>query len=271
MSYQVNIRIPKTYLDEGLVKAVNAYFQEAFTKETLLFNHIENENPSMIYLEDDESRDGRMEQIQTYCETNEIPYDFYCGNNYEYDPEQSYFRPGMARAKDVSLTMEDSEYIVANKIIELVSEFDKLSKVVIKQRLEEQLDLSTSWKIDKLTDYTAETGLGRNKVAMSKIDEVLLKVDNGEIDIKEAMSEIKIIQEAVKNTYLVAVLEPYVDGCAIISSPSGEFGGKGYIEFKDTKQLVLGRWMTYTMKEAIDFAADFHNVSPEILTAYQVS
>lgn len=271
MSYQVEIRIPKRFLDDGLAQAVTDYFQEPHDTKKIVLEYTEADNFNMLHIDDDESRYGKMEQIQTYCEANNIPYDMYCGNNYEYDPERSYFRPGMQQPKDTPLTMEDNEYILATTVMELLDEFNSLSKAAIQQKLIEQLDKSSSWQIEPLENFATETPLGKNKDAMSRIDGVLAKVDSGEIDIKEAMDEIKVIQEEAKNIYLVAVLAPYVDGCAIISNPLGEFGGEGYIEFKDTKQLVLGRWHANDQEEAISLAADQNDVSTEILTAYQLS
>lgn len=70
--------------------------------------------------------------------------------------------------------------------------------------------------------------------------------------------------------FLVVVQADYVDGVAILERPDGEFGGEGYVELKDSKEVVLGSYNAPSKEDAIEFAATSWEVSSEVLDAYEI-
>ena len=75
----------------------------------------------------------------------------------------------------------------------------------------------------------------------------------------------------MKSNYIVMVEAQYVDGCAIVDNPAGEFGGDGYVELKESKDLVLETLLAKSGEDAIEFVANQYDVSAEILVAHKLA
>lgn len=71
--------------------------------------------------------------------------------------------------------------------------------------------------------------------------------------------------------FLVATLAEHTDPTGVLTHPDGEPGGEGWVEFKDSKEAVLGLYYANEQEEAIEAATIEWELSKEVLTAYQLA
>lgn len=75
---------------------------------------------------------------------------------------------------------------------------------------------------------------------------------------------------AEQNTYLVVLDGEFVDGCAWLTDPEGEFGGEHYAE-GDPQPLVFAHIQAINEGDAIRQVAEREGMSGEMFTAYQLA
>lgn len=73
------------------------------------------------------------------------------------------------------------------------------------------------------------------------------------------------------NPYLVVTLSEYTDPTGVLTHPEGEAGNEGWIEFKNSKEVVLGLYHACEDEEAIKTASTEWALSPKVLAAYQLA
>lgn len=69
---------------------------------------------------------------------------------------------------------------------------------------------------------------------------------------------------------MVVIDAEFVDGCASLTHPDGDFGGLGWTEYNHSKSLVLNVYTIDSPTAAIAQAADEYDLSVDILSAYEL-
>lgn len=200
MTYYITLTIPARFMDEGLADITNAHFNDNRSIEQIkndLNVVIGNQPSGLLSIEDPDNETGKLDKFVTYLVDNGIPFDSHCSQTYDYGPDTTYFRPGMDEPKVVYHTAAGDDYLLADTIQELIIHMDSMTKEGVKQTLKQHLLDNTSQGVSPLTDFISETVLGSNKDAMKQIEEVLNRLDRGEIDTQESMRLIREIKEAV--------------------------------------------------------------------------
>jgi len=124
----------------GLIEAINAqecshgwgdktikmpypkdHLMEATEKLLTLIN-----DDGIIWVCDEQARNGELEEIEDYCEENNIGFTRISSGYCEYEPETKEFRPGM-KSPIVILTNDDgNEMIPAGEVRELIEAVENL-------------------------------------------------------------------------------------------------------------------------------------------------
>lgn len=71
--------------------------------------------------------------------------------------------------------------------------------------------------------------------------------------------------------FLVVTIASYTDPTGVLTHPNGEPGGKDWIEFKNSKEVVIGLYYAEEDHEAIEAASIEWELSTEVLAAYQLA
>ncbi|MEK1828856.1 hypothetical protein AAAC51_06840 [Priestia megaterium] len=71
--------------------------------------------------------------------------------------------------------------------------------------------------------------------------------------------------------FLIVTKASYTDPTGVASHPDVEPGEEGWIEFKNPQESVLGIYYAEKELEAVEAAAAYYEVDPEVLTSYQLA
>ncbi|MGG1071286.1 hypothetical protein ABE178_15800 [Priestia megaterium] len=71
--------------------------------------------------------------------------------------------------------------------------------------------------------------------------------------------------------YLIVTNEAYTDPTGFLGHPDGERDGEGWVELKNSKEVVLGTYPADSDEQAIEEAAAEWKVSKEVLSFYPLA
>lgn len=146
-------------------------------------------NDHVTWLEFYETR-GDVEELEKVLKKHQIPFDRHCTAAEGNSPDMFYYRPELGIERRVEVNHDGDEVLTISRLKGMLQSND------IKKEIETFIHQNSSTSLPPIYDYTSETKLGRDKDTMSKIDQVLAKLDAGEINDAEAMQQIALIREA---------------------------------------------------------------------------
>lgn len=154
-------------------------------KESFLENCYVDEEKTLISIEEEDNQDGEIKELEKLLKKHNAAYDRSCSADDGFAADTLYVRPG--KPDHTVKTSEDAEYIKVDDIKNALS----LPDDQLRKTLEKLMAENSSEYVEPLDSYTVETEIGRNPEAMNSIDEVLAKLDAGELTEEEAFEQLK--------------------------------------------------------------------------------
>lgn len=206
MSHYQTVEFPERYLNDD----VKAVFIDVYGLDASDVDNFLGISNGICEFEMDES--NTKEEIAEELQKLNVPAVISCGSSYDYDPIYYLCYPKgdptypQGQILEIPCDMDGSPILYVNYVDnKLSSILNNLDTDDIVRQLKEFHDevqnqnlLSSKVDTKLLGYYSHETDVGRNQDMSAKIDDVLKRLDNNEIDSTTAMKMIKEIREAAE-------------------------------------------------------------------------
>lgn len=192
--FHVELTFPSRMLNEEIAQHLKdkEYYDSGKAdykdKVSLLENCYTDNTENFIMIEAEDTHDGKIEDLEKLLNKYNVPYDRSCGADDGFAADDTYVRPGK-EDHTVKLS-EGEEYIKIDDVVKVLDLPDHLLRIEI----EKLVDENSSVNVEPLDNFLAETEIGRNPEAMGSIEEVLAKLDAGEITEEAAFEQLKLLK-----------------------------------------------------------------------------
>lgn len=196
-SYFTRMEFPIRLVDEDILQTLK---EEVFSYRNVADGDVEalkirlheesiDGSKGITWIEDD-TRNGEFEKLEALLRKKKIPFDRYTGEGEEYSAERVYYRSDLNIDARIEETYSGAEYITLPDLRNIIKNAKDLEK-----ELKEWLSENSAQDIPSIEKYEHETALGSNDISMFEIEQVLVRLDTGEIDQKEAFKQIAEIRK----------------------------------------------------------------------------